>query len=223
MVANMKTNTAETFQRHYGYGIDQRIPQNQCLCMETWNLHNSLCKLCPNANEKIVWERAMVLCVFVAKKRPIMSEHELHCWENTRNKGFRFPSIGSEEELINTTGYYTLRRSQLVIHAIKARVRNKAWPLLPGECMSLKGQLLGINCDCDSAEWQQLCSISGGRAGAGRGGVGGSQMEGGRNWSEQCWVSGRPSNLRHLRAAWNMEAWFPGCGAQRCSKDGQGW
>lgn len=93
---------------------------------------------------------------------------------------------------------------------IKAWVASKAQPLLCGECMSLQGQLLGINCDCDSAEWQQLCSVSKGKVGAGRGeqlGGKGSQAEGGRNRREQCWVSGSPSNLRHLTAAWNMEAW----------------
>lgn len=47
------------------------------------------------------------------------------------------------------------------------------------------------------------------KGGLGQGGVRytDSKWKGGRNWSEQCWVSGRPSNLRHLRAAWNMEAW----------------
>lgn len=127
----------------------------------------------------------------------------------------------SEEELINNTGCYTLRRNKLVTQALQAEVANKAWPLLPGECMSLKGQQLGINCDCDSAEWQQLCSISEGRAGAE------SQTEGGRNWSEQCWVSGRPSNLRHLRAAWNMEAWAraeePNASPRTDKGDKQGW
>lgn len=98
-----------------------------------------------------------------------MSKWQLHCWGNTTNGAFSFTSVESEEELINNTSCYTVRRNQLVIQAIKVRVLNKARPLLPGECMSLKGQQLGINCDCDSAEWQQLCNISGGRAGAGRG------------------------------------------------------
>lgn len=171
---------------------------------------------------------ARTIQIYLFGKRPV-SEWELHCWGNTTNGAFSFTSVESEEELINNTGCYTVRRNELVIQAIKAGVVNKARPLLPGECMSLKGQQLGINCDCDSAEWQQLCNISGGRAGAGRGRHRESEggREGGRNWSEQCWVSGSPSNLRHLRAAWNMEAWawavVPNAGPRTDKGDKQGW
>lgn len=66
---------------------------------------------------------------------------------------------------------------------------------------------------------QQLCSVSKGKHGTGRGDDSGGMgrveglEEGGRSCREGGGGLGlgfrSPSNLRHLTAAWNMEAWVP--------------
>lgn len=100
--------------------------------------------------------------------------------------------------------------SQRHLHRPAAWVAVKAWPLLPGECMSLKGQLLGINCDCDSAEWQQLCSTSKEKIGAGRGeqsgGRGVKQREGGTAVNSVGFQGGLP-----ILDTWQQPGtWRPG-------------